>query len=155
MENHHLNPNFFDDSITPTSQNYSEIGLFSGQNQHHLMVILPNEHLQNSSYKELLGKILTSVQLPPQEVLFFGLQKTANPFSLTHLAEKKNCQKFIVFGISLPKIGIHRLFPTYQVQSFNNITFINSASLEDLSHEGAKRAKFALWNALKEMQGIK
>jgi len=154
MEDNVLNPQFFSEDIFPTSQDYQRIGRAIGENNKQILVILSSAQYEVNDFAALLHKILASVKLNHEsDVLIFALTSNV-PFSLIHLAETHNCQKAVIFGVTLQQLGIHKLLTKYQVTPIGDLDVVISDGFQDLETDISKKLKMALWKALQTLVDI-
>jgi DNA polymerase III psi subunit len=119
-----------------------------GTNKKNVLILVRHEdaiHLPDSDL-ELLTSILTACKLSLEDVAILNL------FSLGSFDYKKAQQLFkplqvVLFGIEPASIGLPLSFPHFQVQQFQQTSYLFSPTL---SLTGSDRAlKTALWQSLK------
>ena len=112
----------------------------------HKVVILVKE--LNPPDSELLGKILTAVQLTLQTVEVIEMNKNPN-MDLSHIFTQKSVNQLISFGVMMSEVSLMLRLTPYQILESKGIKFISGISLTDLQNDIPK--KKLLWAALKEM----
>ncbi len=106
---------------------------------------LPNEQLN------FLTSVLSACKLSLGDVAIFN---TANAPSALYkdLQEKFKSNFTILLGLTPEEFEMPLSFPEFQVQAFNNCTFLHTPVLEVL--ESDKVLKSKLWVCLKKMFGV-
>ena len=61
--------------------------------------------------------------------------------------------KIILFGVSAAEIGLPLAFPKYQIQQYNDQTYVLGASLKEMKNNIPEKTN--LWNCLKQIFNIK
>ena len=112
----------------------------------HKVVILVKE--LNPPDSELLGKILTAVQLTLQTVEVIEMNKNPN-MDLSHIFTQKSVNQLISFGVMMSEVSLMLRLTPYQILESKGVKFISGISLTDLQNDIPK--KKLLWGALKEM----
>ena len=105
----------------------------------------------NESDLDLLGKILSAVKLSIADIALVNAAR--HPLELTDLYEKLPARVGLYFGIEPVEIGAPIKFPHFQVQQWNNTTFVCAPSLSELNRDTAeaKSLKKELWSALQRV----
>ena len=106
---------------------------------------LPDEQLNF-----LLG-ILSACGLTMEDVAIVNTKKNRN---LTYKAIELELKgaSILLFGVSAAQINLPIEFPHYQVQSFNNQTYLAAPVLQEI--QNSKEEKTKLWNCLKQFFAI-
>jgi len=104
----------------------------------------------NASQLALLNSILLACKINSQEVklIHFNPENT----NYKELSSTFNPSFVLLFGISPAEIGLPLMFPHFQLQNFDKITYISSPALDKLEND--KTLKINLWNALKQAFSI-
>jgi hypothetical protein len=104
----------------------------------------------NASQLALLNSILLACKINSQEVklIHFNQENT----NYKELSSTFNPSFVLLFGISPAEIGLPLMFPHFQLQNFDKITYISSPALEKIEND--KPQKINLWNALKQAFSI-
>lgn len=109
-------------------------------------------HINDADF-ELLGKILGAVKLSVADIALVNAAK----YSLNYytLNEKLPAGVALYFGIQPVDIGAPLKFPMFQVQNWNNTTFIYAPPLAEINAATpqAVALKKDLWAALKKVFG--
>ena len=74
------------------------------------------------------------------------------PDETVKLLAELNGDKVFMFGISVDEIKLPLSFPHYQIQKYNNQTYLSAPTLTALQHDKAEKTK--LWNCLKQIFSI-
>jgi len=100
----------------------------------------------NASQLALLNSILLACKINQEDVkiLHFvkeniGYKAISNEFKPSYV---------LLFGTSPTEFGLPLIFPYFQLQPFDNITYISSPALEKIEND--KPQKIQLWNSLKQ-----
>ncbi len=105
---------------------------------------LPNDQLN------FLTSILSACKLNLGDVAIFN---TANaPSTYKDLQEKFKSSFTILLGLTPEELEMPLSFPEFQVQAFNNCTFLHTPVLEVLETDKVLKSK--LWVCLKKMFGV-
>jgi hypothetical protein len=111
---------------------------------HQTVPVLPDEELG------FLTNVLAACKLSIGDIGIINNQKVDQ----TDLQEiiHSEARNVLLFGVEPLAIGLPINFPTFQLQPFNNRTYLQAPSLTQIENDKALKAK--LWNALKVMFGI-
>jgi hypothetical protein len=102
---------------------------------------LPDDQLN------FLTSILGACKLSLRDVAIFNLNTSSNLYQ--NIQEKFKSVITILFGITPKEFGMPVNFPEFQVQAFNNCTFLYTPALERL--EADKVLKSKLWVCLRKI----
>jgi hypothetical protein len=107
----------------------------------------------NDKDLELLGKILGAVKLSMADIAL--VNAATHVLHYDNLQEKLPASVAFYFGIAPVAIGAPLSFPQFQVQKWNNTTFLYAPSLSELNENtpAATALKKELWGALKKIFG--
>jgi hypothetical protein len=129
---------------------YKEDWKYLGENKKNILLIvhyknityLPDEHLN------FLTSVLTACKLNLGDV---AILNTANHPSAIHknMHEKFTSNSVILFGLTPEEFEMPLKFPEFQIQSFNNCTFLHTPSIEKLEVDKVLKSK--LWVSLRKM----
>lgn len=100
---------------------------------------------------EFLTSVLTACKLSLADVAIIN-GAYAGDTSYKSLSKELQMQYAILFGVNPSSLSLPVDFPSYQVQSFSNCTYLYSDSLEALAAD--KELKTKLWFCLKKIFGI-
>jgi len=106
---------------------------------------LPDEQLS------FLSTILGACKLDLADVAILNIANTS-PASYKTIQEKFKSSFTILFGLTPEEFEMPLSFPEFQVQAFNNCTFLHTPVLEMV--EGDKVLKSKLWVCLRKMFGV-
>jgi hypothetical protein len=124
-----------------------------GNNRKRIIILVADDetlYLPDEQLNFLLG-ILSACGLTMEDVAIVNTKKNRN---LTYKAielELKG-ESIILFGVSHAQINLPIEFPHYQVQSFNNQTYLAAPMLHGVQDNKAEKTK--LWNCLKQIFAI-
>ena len=126
---------------------------YLGKNARKILLLVNNEKAPFLLDDELafLTNILSACRLGLADVAIVNihpLQETEIEGAVLDL-EARNV---ILFGIEPLSIGLPIRFPQFQLQPFNNRTYLYSPTLQEL--ERNKEQKLKLWNSLKTLFGL-
>ena len=121
-----------------------------GKNLKRVVLIVENSeelHLADDQLNFLLG-VLSACKLTMEDVAIINIAKNTNANYKTIEIELK-AEKIILFGINPSQIDLPLEFPLYQIQQYNNQTYVAAASLGVIQVEKVEKTK--LWNCLKQI----
>jgi len=127
---------------------------FFGENNKKITIIVNDDKavFLRDEWLEFLINILAACKLAIADVAIINIaqQSEINISSIKNITEPKFV---LLFDISTTQVGLPLLVPEYQVQNFDNCTFLVSASLSKMLGSGdlVKAEKTKLWNSLKRM----
>ena len=124
-----------------------------GKNQKGVLVIVKNSEtafLQDDELNFLLG-ILSACKLNMDDVGILNMQKYPG-IDYKKLSAELNGDTILLFGIGAEEIKLPLSFPLYQIQKYNNQTYLSTPPLSALQHDKAEKTK--LWNCLKQIFSI-
>lgn len=107
-------------------------------------------HLNDADFA-LLGKIIGAVKLSVADIALVNAARTNLEYE--KLNQKLPAKVAIYFGIEPVTIGVPFKVPMFQVQPWNNTTFLYAPSLGELGgqHPDSVGLKKSLWEALKKI----
>jgi hypothetical protein len=121
-----------------------------GNNEKNIVIIvnekdslyLPDQELQ------FLTGILTACKLSLSDVAILNIQKnsTADYLSIHQIL---NPSVILMFQVNTDQISLPLTFPRYQIQQYNNQTYLCAPGLSTIEKD--KSEKLKLWNALKQI----
>jgi hypothetical protein len=121
-----------------------------GSNQKKIAIVLTSAdaiYLPDDDLNFLLG-ILAACKLSMADIALVNLSK--NPtLSYKDLAEQLLAEKVFLFGVEAGALALPLQFPHYQIQQYNNQTYLSSVPLSELHNDKAEKTK--LWNSLKKI----
>lgn len=135
----------------PLAENLSWLGSFGKR-----VLVVVNDptalHINEADF-DLLGKIMGSVKLSMADVAV--VNAATHKLEYYALNEKLPASVAFYFGIQPVEIGAPIKFPQFQVQPWNNTTFVYAPPLGDLNGATpqATALKKELWTALKKIFG--
>jgi hypothetical protein len=124
-----------------------------GNNRQRIIILVADDetlYLPDEQLNFLLG-ILSACGLTMEDVAIVNTKKNRN---LTYKAIELELKaaSILLFGVSPAQINLPIEFPHYQVQSFNNQTYLAAPVLQELKDNKAEKTK--LWNCLKQFFAI-
>lgn len=139
-------------SATPTNHAIT----FLGENKKQIIILVNEENAVhiNDDHFAFLSNILTACKLNIADVAIVNVHKQVINFS--RLKEQLNCMYVLLFNVSTDSIELPFSIPHYQVQKYNNCTFLSANHLQTMlgTTQEAKMEKSKLWLSLKQMFGI-
>ena len=126
---------------------------FLGEYKKSILIIVRYDNTPHLPDQQLnfLTSVLTACKLNLGDVAIFNV---ANGPSVLYkdLQEKFKSSFTILFGLTPEEFEMPLSFPEFQVQAFNNCTFLHTPVLETL--EADKVLKSKLWVCLRKMFGV-
>ena len=122
---------------------------YLGSNQKNILVIVSHQSVRFLPDTELsfLTTVLTACNLSIADIGIINLfQNQINDIQNFVNAEAKN---ILLFGVEPLSIGLPIHFPAFQLQAFNNRTYLHAPALLQIEQE--KALKTRLWTSLKAM----
>ncbi|MBC7629758.1 hypothetical protein [Ferruginibacter sp.] len=124
-----------------------------GNNRKRIIILVADDetlYLPDEQLNFLLG-ILSACGLTMEDVAIVNTKKNRN---LTYKAIELELKgaSILLFGVSAAQINLPIEFPHYQVQSFNNQTYLAAPVLQEI--QNSKEEKTKLWNCLKQFFAI-
>lgn len=124
-----------------------------GNNRCRVIIIIENDetiYLPDIQLNFLLG-ILSACKLSMDDVAILNIKKNKT-VSYKAIEMELKAEKIILFGVSAVQIELPIEFPNYQIQQYNNQTYVSAAPLSHLQNDKAEKTK--LWNCLKQLFSI-
>lgn len=133
----------------------AEVSPFSilGKNKKKLIILVSNDeavYLPDDELNFLLG-VLSACKLTMEDVGILNVKKNT-AVTYINIAAGLDAQKIFLFGVSPADIELPLSFPPYQVQKYNNQTYLAAPALSSLKDDKAEKGK--LWNCLKVIFAI-
>jgi hypothetical protein len=124
-----------------------------GKNKKGVVVLIHNDataFLPEEELNFLIG-ILSACQLTLEDA---GIINMANSSQLNyhHFEKEIVSEKILLFGVAPAALELPLSFPHYQIQAYNNHTYLAAPALAVLMQHKAE--KLQLWNCLKLIFGI-
>ena len=124
-----------------------------GNNRRHLLILVDSDdtlYLPDDQLNFLMG-ILNACTLTMEDVAILNIKKNKSVTYKT-LSEELKPEKIFLFGIQPNDIALPIDFPTFQIQQYNNQTYLTTPNLSQLQND--KGEKIKLWNCLKQIFSI-
>ena len=124
-----------------------------GNNRSKVIIVVENNEaafLPDNQLNFLLG-ILSACKLTMEDVAIINIYINKAITYKAILLELK-AEKIILFGVKPAQLNLPVEFPSYQIQQYNNQTYVTAAMLADI--ESDKTEKTKLWNCLKQIFAI-
>ena len=124
-----------------------------GNNSKNILIIVHSDnaiYLPDEQLNFLLG-ILSACSLTMGDVAILNIKKSKDVNYKT-LSAGLRLEKIFLFGVKPGQIGLPLDFPHYQIQQFNQQTYLTAPMLSLLQDDKAEKTK--LWNCLKQIFGI-
>ncbi len=121
-----------------------------GNNRRNVIIIVENHetlYLPDNELNFLLG-ILSACKLTMEDVAIVNIKKN-KPFSYKAIEQELAAEKIILFGVASSVIGLPLEFPHYQIQQYNNQTYLSAGTLAHIKDDKAEKTR--LWNCLKQI----
>ncbi|MEO6720945.1 MAG: hypothetical protein ABIN67_11270 [Ferruginibacter sp.] len=124
-----------------------------GNNGKNILIIVNSDnaiYLPDDQLNFLLG-ILSACNLTMDDVAILNIKKSKEVNYKT-LAVGLRPEKIFLFGVKPGQISLPLDFPDYQIQQFNQQTYLSAPMLSLLQDDKAEKTK--LWNCLKQVFSI-
>jgi len=100
----------------------------------------------NASQLTLLNSILIACKINQDDVKIVHFVKEKTDYK--SISNQFKPSFVLLFGTTPTEFGLPLMFPYFQLQLFDNITYISSPALDRIEND--KPQKINLWNALKQ-----
>ena len=136
--------------IEPMGKRIAEQIHFLGDNKKNILILVNYAHVNYLPDEELdfLTNMLSACKLSLTDVAIMNLYKTANP-SYKDISGKINSSTILLFGTAPSMLELPVDFPHFQIQSFNNNTFLYTPPLENIKDDKILKSK--LWVCLRKI----
>ncbi len=124
-----------------------------GKNKKNIVVLVSNDEapfLPDEELNFLLG-ILSACQLTMEDVGILNIKKN-EAVTYTVISRELKADKIFLFGVAPADIALPLSFPHYQVQRYNNQTYLSAPLLSTFKNDKTEKGK--LWNCLKQIFSI-
>lgn len=135
-------------SLQATDQ--EKLWSYLGENKQKVLVVVNYPVIVHIPDKQLdfLTKLLSACKLNLGDTAIFNFNKySENDFN--SIISFFGPKIIFMFGVDPSDFGLPVLFPQFQVQTFNQSTYLFVPALEEI--EGDKNLKSKLWNCLKKI----
>jgi hypothetical protein len=137
----------------PISNAFEKKIHYLGGNLQHILIVINKEgdHFLSDSEFDFLAKILASCKLTIADVAIInwaGKTENSYPAIISALATKI----VVLFDLDPLQFGLPLFFPLFQIQPFNQCSFLSAPSLHLL--ESDMQEKKNLWAALKKLFSV-
>lgn len=124
-----------------------------GKNQQHIVIVVNNDEVAFVPDEELnfLLGVLSACKLNMDDVGILNISKKPCP-GYKEIAAELQAEKLILFGTTPDAIKLPLSFPHYQVQRYNDQTYLSAPALRVIQQDKAEKTK--LWNSLKQLFSI-
>ena len=124
-----------------------------GKNKKNIVLLISNEetlYLPDEELNFLLG-ILSACQLTMEDVGILNIKKN-KAVTYNSISQGLKAEKIFLFGVDPAEIALPLAFPHYQVQRYNNQTYLSAPLLSSFKNDKTEKGK--LWNCLKQIFSI-
>jgi len=124
-----------------------------GNNRSKVIIVVENNEaafLPDNQLNFLLG-ILSACKLTMEDVAIINIYIN-KAITYKAITLELKAEKIILFGVTPAQLHLPVEFPSYQIQQYNNQTYVTAAMLADI--ESDKTEKTKLWNCLKQIFAI-
>lgn len=124
-----------------------------GNNRSKVIIVVENNEaafLPDNQLNFLLG-ILSACKLTMEDVAIINIYIN-KAITYKAITFELKAEKIILFGVTPAQLNLPVEFPSYQIQQYNNQTYVTAAMLADI--ESDKTEKTKLWNCLKQIFAI-
>jgi hypothetical protein len=122
---------------------------YLGGNLNHILIVVNKEasaFLSDAEF-DFLTNILTACKLTIADVAI--INKATTPNAYQQIVSELNSKQVLLFDLNPLQFGLPLFFPHFQIQAFNNCTFLSAPSLHTLEIDVVEKKKF--WSALKTL----
>jgi hypothetical protein len=125
---------------------------YLGNNQKNIIVIVSHQTVPFLPDEELsfLTTILAACKLSMADIGVINNDRV-EPTDLKNIIQSE-AKNILLFGVEPLTIGLPINFPPFQLQPFNNRTYLHAPALSQIENDKALKAR--LWSALKVLFGI-
>jgi len=125
---------------------------YLGNNQKNILVVVSHEAVPFLPDEELsfLTNVLAACKLSIADIGIINSYRTEQTDLQNIIAAEG--KKILLFGVEPLAIGLPINFPSFQLQPFNNRTYLHAQALSQINTDKGLKAK--LWSVLKVMFGI-
>ena len=124
-----------------------------GNNKKEILILISNDeslYLPEDEFNFLTG-ILTACKLTMDDIALLNIKKNKN-CNYKSITKALKPAIFILFGVKAHEIELPLSVPDYQIQVYNDQTYVFSPALPILSND--RNEKLKLWDALKKIFSI-
>ena len=123
---------------------------FLGKNQKNILILVSKDNVPFLEDDELnfLSTVLTACNLSLADVSIVN-QNSATPFNYRDLTNQLKSKKVLLFGVEAETIDLPFNFPHFQLQQFDQCTYLSAPALKNIGID--KALKTQLWNCLKNL----
>ena len=124
-----------------------------GNNRSKVIIVVENNEaafLPDNQLNFLLG-ILSACKLTMEDVAIINIYIN-KAITYKAITFELKAEKIILFGVTPAQLNLPVEFPSYQIQQYNNQTYVTAAMLANI--ESDKTEKTKLWNCLKQIFAI-
>jgi hypothetical protein len=121
-----------------------------GNNRRRVVIVVENDeaaYLPDIELNFLLG-ILSACKLTMEDVAILNIKKNKS-VSYKAIELELKAEKIILFGVGAVQIELPFEFPKYQIQQYNNQTYVSAAMLSQIQDDKTEKTK--LWNCLRQV----
>ncbi len=121
-----------------------------GNNRRRVLILIESDetlYLPDDQLNFLMG-ILSACNLTMEDVAILNIKKNKQA-TYKSLTDELKSEKLFLFGVIPSGIGLPLDFPTYQIQQYNNQTYLTAPSLSFIQNN--KIDKTQLWTCLKQI----
>jgi len=124
---------------------------YFGDNLHNFCIILnsPTHVFTDDESLQLLSNVLAALNFTLADVAIVNYHRTPMPYS--HISKALKPRVCLLFGVSTQALQLPFIIPNYQLQRYEDCTFIQACAIDDMkaNDDKAKGEKRKLWNSLK------
>ena len=126
---------------------------FFGKNEKNVLILVSKDKVAYLEEEELnfLSSILLACKLSQADVALINL-KNFGDTNYHFLIDQLKSKKIILFDVEAQTIDLPFNFPKFQLQQFDQATYLSAPSLKEIQKE--KTLKTELWTCLKNLFGL-
>lgn len=133
-------------SVDPSSKD--KINCLGGNEKNILFLVKDSQNkFLDDEEMNLLSNLITACKLTMADIALVNLANT--PLTYQQLADNLQPKKILIFGISTVELGLPFAIPNFQIQAFNEQTFMTAPPLHQFLKN--KDLKKELWACLQKL----
>lgn len=136
---------------TISTKKPAEKPFYSGDNTQHICIVLnsPTHDYTDEESLQLLSNLLAALNFTLNDVAIINHQRT--PVVYSQINEELQPRVCLLFGVTTQALQLPIIIPNYQLQRYENCTFLQACAIDDMkaNDDKAKGEKRKLWNCLK------
>lgn len=127
---------------------------FLGKNQKNILILVSKKETAFLEDEELefLSTVLAACKLSIADIAIVNIQNLSSTTLYKDLITYFNSYVVLLFNVAPDQIDLPFKFPHFQLQKFDQQTYLSAPDLKEIENEKSLKAK--LWNCLKNLFGL-